>query len=65
MDHAIIKIPGTFYQPPIFGVKQILNFTATSGPAPGGIAVMIGVALAVAAMVLALRSPAARTPVAA
>lgn len=65
VDHAIIKIPGTFYQPPIFGVKQILNFTATSWPAPGGIAVMIGVALAVAAMVLALRSPAARTPVAA
>lgn len=64
VDHAIIKIPGTFYQPPIFGVKQILNFTATSWPAPGGIAVMIGVALAVAAMVLALRSPVGRAPVA-
>ena len=55
-EHAIIKIPGTFYQPPIFGVKQILNFTATSWPAPGGIAVMLGVALAVAATVLAFRS---------
>ncbi|CAN5909091.1 hypothetical protein BH11GEM1_BH11GEM1_09260 [soil metagenome] len=55
IEHAIIKIPGTFYQPPIFGVKQILNFTATSWPALGGIAVMVGVTLALAATVLAFR----------
>ena len=55
-EHAIIKIPGTFYQPPIFGVKQILNFTATSWPAPGGLAVMAGVTLAFVATVLAVRT---------
>ena len=55
IEHAIIKIPGTFYQPPIFGVKQILNFTATSWPALGGIAIMVGVTLALAATVLAFR----------
>ena len=55
-EHAIIKIPGTFYQPPIFGVKQILNFTATSWPAPGGLAVMAGVTLAFVATVLAFRT---------
>ena len=55
-EHAIIKIPGTFYQPPIFGVKQILNFTATSWPAPGGLAVMAGVTLACVATVLAFRT---------
>ena len=64
-EHAIIKIPGTFYQPPIFGVKQILNFTATSWPAAGGIAIMVGVSLAVTATVLAFRThpPKVRTPV--
>lgn len=64
-EHAIIKIPGTFYQPPIFGVKQILNFTATSWPAPGGIAVMTGVTLAVVATVLAFRTRETQTPSAA
>ncbi len=35
MEHAIIQVPGTVYQPPIFGSKQILNFTATSWPQAG------------------------------
>jgi copper chaperone NosL len=34
--HAIIKIPGMSYQPPLIGSKQLLNFHATSWPASGG-----------------------------
>jgi copper chaperone NosL len=33
---AAIKIPGMSYQPPLFGTKELLNFVATSLPAPGG-----------------------------
>ena len=35
-EHAIIKIPGMNYQPPLMGVKQLLNFTAVSWPDLGG-----------------------------
>jgi len=34
---AIIKVPGMAYQPPLLGTKQMLNITATSWPAIGGI----------------------------
>jgi hypothetical protein len=34
--HAIIKIPGMSYQPPLIGSKQLLNFHADSWPASGG-----------------------------
>ena len=34
--HAAIKIPGMAYQPPLFGWKQLLNFTAGSFPDIGG-----------------------------
>ncbi len=34
--HAIIKIPGMSYQPPLIGSKQMLNFNSTSWPALGG-----------------------------
>lgn len=33
---AAIKVPGMSYQPPIIGTKQLLNFTAFSGPDVGG-----------------------------
>ena len=33
--HAIIKVPGMTYQPPLIGSKQLLNFTASSWPAIG------------------------------
>ena len=36
MEHAIIKIPGMTYQPPLIGKKQLLNFTAISLPGLGG-----------------------------
>ncbi|MEK7433567.1 MAG: nitrous oxide reductase accessory protein NosL [Cyanobacteriota bacterium] len=39
--HAAIKIPGMSYQPPVIGTKQLLNFTASSYPDAGGIAIII------------------------
>jgi copper chaperone NosL len=33
---AAINIPGMTYQPPLIGTKQLLNFTAFSGPDMGG-----------------------------
>jgi len=34
--HAILKIPGMSYQPPLIGSKQMLNFNSSSWPAAGG-----------------------------
>lgn len=43
-DHAAIKVPGMAYQPPVLGYKNLLNFTAYSGPDQGGwIVVVVGV----------------------
>jgi hypothetical protein len=36
LEHAIIKVPGMTYQPPLIGSKKLLNFTATSLPGSGG-----------------------------
>lgn len=36
LEHAAIKVPGMFYQPPLIGSKQLLNFTAHSWPDVGG-----------------------------
>jgi copper chaperone NosL len=33
---AAIIVPGMAYQPPVIGTKQLLNFTAFSGPDIGG-----------------------------
>ncbi|MDO3643630.1 hypothetical protein [Mucilaginibacter sp. L3T2-6] len=44
--HAAIKVEGMYYQPPLFGYKQLLNFTAGSLPDTGGIIVGIGGVLA-------------------
>lgn len=33
---AAIQVPGMTYQPPLIGTKQLLNFTAYSGPDIGG-----------------------------
>ncbi|HSQ28786.1 MAG TPA: hypothetical protein VLN49_02995 [Gemmatimonadaceae bacterium] len=46
--HAIIKVPGMSYQPPLIGAKQLLNFTATSWPALGTF--VIGLSFAIGAM---------------
>ena len=34
--NAAIQVPGMTYQPPIIGYKNLLNFTAYSGPDIGG-----------------------------
>jgi hypothetical protein len=63
VENAIIKVPGAIYQPPIVGVRQILNFTASSWPGLGGIAAMVAFGMVVLAVVLTLRDrrePAAR-----
>lgn len=43
---APIVVPGMAYQPPLIGTKQLLNFTAFSGPDIGGwIFLVIGIAV--------------------
>jgi copper chaperone NosL len=59
--HAIIKIPGTVYQPPILGTKQILNFTATSWPASGAWFAAAAFVVGAAALATARRAT-RRTP---
>ena len=44
-DRAIIKVPGMTYQPPLIGSKKMLNITATSLPALGGIAAFMSLAI--------------------
>jgi copper chaperone NosL len=56
MEHAIIKVPGMVYQPPIIGAKQLLNFTAASWPAIGAILAAVAFALGVAAVIVAQRA---------
>ncbi len=55
-EHAIIKIPGMTYSPPVIGRKKLLNFTATSWPSYGGVAMAISAGLVVAASVSTLRA---------
>ena len=56
MEQAILKIPGMSYQPPLIGSKQLLNFTATSWPATGGMATMLAFVLGAVAVVLSVRA---------
>jgi copper chaperone NosL len=58
LEHAIIKIPGMTYQPPLIGTKQLLNFTAASWPALGAVCVGVAFLLGVAALVVVRRSSA-------
>ena len=55
VEHAIIKIPGMTYQPPLIGVKQLLNFTASSWPALGTYIALA--AFALGAIALFVRRP--------
>jgi len=54
-EHAIIKVPGMTYQPPLIGTKQLLNFTAASWPALGAICMGVAFALGVAALLVVRR----------
>lgn len=49
-EHAIIKVPGMTYDPPVIGIKHLLNFTAISFPASGGILAGVAFALGIAAL---------------
>lgn len=61
MEHAIIKVPGMSYQPPLIGSRQLLNFTATSLPGTGGIAAMVALGIGVLALVVDRRQPGSPT----
>jgi copper chaperone NosL len=52
---APIKVPGMTYQPPLIGSKQLLNITATSFPALGGIMMIAGVTLGFIAVIVERR----------
>jgi hypothetical protein len=52
LEHAIIKVPGMVYQPPLIGSKQLLNITAESWPAAGSFAIGTAFLLAAAALIL-------------
>ena len=54
-ENAIIVVPDMTYQPPLLGTKQLLNFTATSLPAAGGVLAGIALALAFGALVFSYR----------
>jgi len=47
---AAIIVPGMAYQPPLIGTKQLLNFTAFSGPDIGGWIFIVAGLLAVATL---------------
>lgn len=50
--HAIIKIEGMDYQPPLIGTKQLLNFTAHSMPDIGGYCAVFAVGLGIVAFII-------------
>lgn len=49
---APIVVPGMSYQPPLIGTKQLLNFTAFSGPDVGGWIFMVAGVLAVGTLAI-------------
>lgn len=61
LEHAAIQIPGLAYQPPLIGVKEIANFTASAWPASGGIVIGLAVLLTAAAVWQSARSTSVRT----
>jgi copper chaperone NosL len=64
-EHAIIKIPGMNYQPPLIGVKQLLNFTAVSWPDIGAWIALAAFGLGALAVIATVRSLPTRASVAA
>jgi len=55
IEHAIIKVPGMTYEPPLIGTRQLLNFTATSWPGVGALFAFAAFALGAVALVIAIR----------
>ena len=58
LDHerAIIKVPGMVYQPPLIGSKKMLNITAVSLPAAGGVLAFVSLGIGVVLSVLEFRA---------
>lgn len=54
-ETAIIKVPGMTYQPPLIGVKQLLNIRAASWPWIGGWAAIASMGLGSVALWIELR----------
>jgi copper chaperone NosL len=52
---AAIKIPGFSYQPPVFGSKQLLNFTANSWPGLGGWAIVAALCIGIGLSIIEFR----------
>ena len=55
--HAAIQVPGMTYQPPLLGSKKLLNITAHSWPAGGGLFLILAVTVVVVLAWLAWRRP--------
>lgn len=53
---AAIVVPGMSYQPPLIGTKQLLNFTAFSGPDIGGWIFVVSALITIAALVVEIKS---------
>lgn len=53
---AAIVVPGMSYQPPLIGTKQLLNFTAFSGPDIGGWIFVVSAVMTIAALVVEIKS---------
>ncbi len=53
---AAIVVPGMSYQPPLIGTKQLLNFTAFSGPDIGGWIFVASALITSAALVVEIKS---------
>jgi copper chaperone NosL len=53
---AAIVVPGMSYQPPLIGTKQLLNFTAFSGPDLGGWIFVASALITMAALVVEIKS---------
>lgn len=53
---AAINIPGMTYQPPLIGTKQLLNFTAFSGPDIGGWIFVGATALIIGTLVFEIKT---------
>jgi copper chaperone NosL len=54
---APIVVPGMSYQPPLIGTKQLLNFTAYSGPAMGGWIFLTAGILAIGILIFEIYKP--------
>lgn len=54
--NAAIIVPGMSYQPPLIGTKQLLNFTAFSGPDIGGWIFVSSALITIAALIVEIKS---------